>query len=550
MVICRCLAPWRRLAPLAAVACTLSAAALHAQVRYDLLIRNGTVLDGTGAAAIRADVAVHRGRIVRVSRTSIPVRQAARVIDASRLVVAPGFIDLHAHIEPIGALPDAASHVRQGVTLAVGGPDGGGLSPFPTTLDSISRLPLGMNVAYLAGHNVIRSRVMGRDNRPPTAAELAQMERLVSEAMDAGAFGLSTGLLYVPGNYASIDEVIALARVAAQKGGFYTSHLRSEGKGLLEGVAEALEIGRRASIPVVLTHHKALGSAQWGQSRRTLAMVDSARAAGRDVMLDQYPYTATSTGLAVLLPQWALAGGRDGLAARAADPVLRDSILRGIIDELSNDRGGGDLRRVQFAAVAWNRALEGMTLADFAAMRGLAPTPSAAAPLVLEGELAGGASMIYHVMDEDDVRRILAHPWTAVASDGGLTAPGRGVPHPRSYGTFPRVLGEYVRRQRVLPLSEAVRKMTALPAARLGLTDRGCVREGCVADLTVFDPATVDERGTFTDPHQYPVGIPWVIVNGVPVVEQGQLGPARPGVVVRSTASPTRGSPTPRGATR
>jgi dihydroorotase/N-acyl-D-amino-acid deacylase len=523
----------RVLALLAAICALAPATQLRAQATYDLLIRNGTVLDGTGAAGVRADVAVRAGRVVRVSRRPIPVREASRVIDASRLVVAPGFIDLHAHIEPIGALPDAASHVRQGVTLAVGGPDGGGLSPFGASIDSISRLPLGMNVAYLAGHNVIRSSVMGRDNRPPTAAELARMEQAVADAMDAGAFGLSTGLLYVPGNYASIDEVVALARVAAERGGFYTSHLRSEGKGLLDGVTEAIDIGRRASIPVVLTHHKALGPAQWGLSRRTLAMVDSARAAGRDVMVDAYPYTATSTGLAVLIPQWALAGGREQLAARANNPVVRDSILRGIVEELANDRGGGDLRRVQFAAVSWNRALEGKTLADYAAQRGLPTTPAAVAPLVLEGELAGGASMIYHVMDEADVRRILAHPWTAVASDGGLTAPGRGVPHPRSYGTFPRVLGEYVRRQHVLTLPEAVRKMTSLPAARLGLADRGCLRDGCVADITIFDPATVDERGTFSDPHQYPVGIPWVIVNGVPVVEQGQLGAARPGVVVR-----------------
>lgn len=250
-------------------------------------------------------------------------------------------------------------------------------------------------------------------------------------------------------------------------------------------------------------------------------------------MQDQYPYTASSTAFGVLVPNWALAGGRDSLRARANVPALRDSILRGITWNLDHDRGGGDLTRVQFAEVTWKRDLEGRTLADWARERGLPLTSVAAAPLVLEGVIAGDASMVYHIMDEADVRRIMQDPFTAIASDGGLTQPGEGVPHPRSYGTFPRVLGTYVREQRVLTLPEAVRKMTSLPAARLGLADRGCLRAGCVADVTILDPATVGERGTYAKPHQYPVGIPWVIVNGVPVVANGQMTAARPGRVVR-----------------
>lgn len=512
-------------------------AAAQSPCPADLVIRNGQVLDGTGAAAVRADIAVKGDRIVAISTTPLSAKCGAREVDAKGLTVTPGFIDLHAHIEPILSMPDAASEVRQGVTLALGGPDGGGPSPFGTYADSVAKAPLGMNVAWLAGHNTIRTRVMGTANRAPTADELAKMVLLVRESMRDGAFGLSTGLRYVPGYYSKVDEVIALAQAARDSGGIYTSHLREEGLGLLDGVAEALEIGRRAHIPVVLTHHKAIGREMWGKSVVTLHMADSARKAGTDVMQDQYPYTASSTGFSVLIPNWALAGGTAALKKRAADPALRDSILKGTVFLLDHDRGGGDLKRVQFAEVKWQRNLEGRTLHDWAKERGVPLTSTGAAPLVLEGVIKGDASMVYHIMDEADVRRIMQDPFTAIASDGGLVRPGDGVPHPRSYGTFPRVLGTYVREQKVLTLPEAVRKMTSLPAKRLGLADRGCLRVGCVADITVIDPATVGERGTFSDPHHYPVGIPWVIVNGVPVVENGALGKARPGKVVRHAAT-------------
>ena len=523
-----------RLAPIAFLLVALRASAAQGNpCPADLVIRNGAVLDGTGAAAVSADVAIRGDRVVAVSTTKLPAGCGANEIDAAGLVVAPGFIDLHAHIEPITRLPDAASHVRQGVTLALGGPDGGGPSPFGSYLDSVARLPLGMNVAYLTGHNRIRTRVMGTADRAPTAAELARMVGYVREAMHEGAFGLSTGLRYVPGYYAKLDEVVALSQAASDSGGIYTSHLREEGLGLLPAVAEALEIGRRAHIPVVLTHHKAIGKEMWGKSTVTLHMADSARRAGTDVMQDQYPYTASSTALAVLIPPWAQAGGRAALARRNADPALRDSIVRGITDLLEHDRGGGDIRRVQFASVSWQRDLEGKTLANWAAQRGVPATSAGAAPLVLEGELKGGASMVYHIMDEGDVRRIMQDPFTAIASDGSLTRPGEGVPHPRSYGTFPRVLGTYVREQHVLTLPEAVRKMTGLPAHRLGLTDRGCLKAGCAADVTVFDAATVGHAGTFTQPHVYPTGIPYVIVNGRVVVARGEMTPERSGRVLR-----------------
>lgn len=500
---------------------------------YDLVISGGTVVDGSGAPGYRADVAVNGSRIVLVSRSPLAAAQARRTIDARGLVVAPGFIDLHAHLDPILRMPDAESHVRQGVTLALGGPDGGGPYPFGAYLDSVAARPLGMNVAFLAGHNTIRRRVMGSVDRDPTPEELERMKRMVAESMGQGAFGLSTGLRYIPGYYSKTAEVVALATVAADSGGIYTSHLREEGLGLIEGVAEALEIGRLARIPVVLTHHKAIGQPMWGKSAVTLAMVDSARRAGTDVMIDQYPYTASSTGLDVLVPPWALAGGDSALRRRVADAFLRDSILRGIVELLKNDRGGGDIRRVQFASVGWDPSLNGRTLYDLVLREGKAPTLENAATVVLDAVLKGGASMVFHVMDEGDVRRIMKHPQTMIASDGRLSRPGESVPHPRNYGTFPRVLGKYVREERVLALEEAVHKMTGMPAARLGLKDRGCIAAGCVADITVFDQAKVRDVGTFEDPHRYPEGIPYVIVNGVPVVDGGRFTEARPGQVLR-----------------
>lgn len=498
---------------------------------FDLLIAGGTVMDGTGAAGRRADVGIRGDRIVAVA-ASLPRAGAARILDATGRIVAPGFIDLHAHLEPLLQLPLMESALRQGVTLAVGGPDGGSPLPLGPYLDSVRTTKPGINVAYLVGHNDIRRAVLGMAARAPNATELSRMQRLVAEAMGQGAFGLSTGLLYLPGTYSNVEEVIALAQVASDSGGIYTSHLRKEGIGLLDGVGEALEIGRRAKIPVVLTHHKAVGQKMWGQSVVTLAMVDSARRAGTDVMVDQYPYTATHTSLGVLVPSWAMAGGNTEFRQRLENPALKDSIVQGIIFNLLNDRGGGDLARVQFSRVAWDKTLEGKTLKDWAARRNLAPTPENGAQLVLEAMLNGGANAIYHVLDEGDVRRIMTHPFTMIASDGRLSQPGDGHPHPRAYGTFPRVLGEYVRNQKLLTLEAAVHKMTQMPARRLGLTDRGVLRDGAMADVVIFDAATVKDQSTFTEPHQYPAGIATVIVNGTVSVDGGRATGVRAGRVL------------------
>ncbi|MSU25500.1 MAG: D-aminoacylase [Opitutus sp.] len=509
-----------------------------AEPAYDLIISGGLVYDGTGAPPSRTDVGVRGAKIVRLG--DLALATATRRIDARGLAVAPGFIDLHAHLEPIERLPDCASAVRQGVTTVLGGPDGNSPLPLGEFLARLEKLPLGANAAFLAGQGAIRSSVMKLVNRAPTPAELETMKAMVAQAMRDGAFGLSTGLKYLPGTFAKTDEIVALAGVAAALGGIYTSHLREEGLGLIPAVTEAIAIGRDARIPVVLTHHKAIGKPSWGNSVKSLALVDAARADGLDVMLDVYPYTASHTGLSVLIPSWALAGGRDEFKQRAADPAQRAKMKAEIVTAILTDRGGGDLRNVQFSAVAWQRDLEGRTLADWCAQRTLAPTPENGAELVIEGQLNGGASCIYHAMDEADVERIIRHPQAMIASDGRLSRPGEESPHPRCYGTFPRVLARYVREKKLLTLETALAKMTAMPARRLGLTDRGRVAEGMQADLVLFDPATVRDTATYENPHQYPEGIPYVIVNGVVTVDAGQFTAARGGRVLRHPPTPAK----------
>ena len=500
---------------------------------WDLLIRSGTVIDGSGGPAFRADVAIQGDRIVAVSEANLDPDRASHVIDATGMVVSPGFVDLHAHLDPLLRLPGSESHVRQGVTTALGGPDGGGPWPFRAHLEAVEQISVGMNVGFLVGHNTVRRTVMGLENRAPTPPELDRMKGMVAKAMEEGAWGISTGLKYLPGAFSELEEVIALAEVAGREGGFYTSHLREEGLGLLDAVSEALEIGKRAQLPIVLTHHKVVGQPMWGSSTRTLAMVDSAREAGTDAMIDQYPYTASYTGIGILIPAWAMAGGDAALLGRMNDPTLADSILNGIAFNIINDRGGNDLRRVQFALVGWDRTLEGKTLHDWALREGLPSTPETGARLVIEAVRRGGASAIFHAMSEEDVERIMAHPFTMIASDGRLTQPGEGHPHPRWYGTFPRVLGHYARDKKIISMVEAVRKMTALPAERLGLNMRGQIQEGWFADVVVFNPVTVEDQATFEEPHQYPVGIDWVIINGQITVEESSFRDVRAGRVLR-----------------
>lgn len=499
---------------------------------YDLLIKNGEVYDGSLSKPQIVDLAIQKDEIVKI-KSNIKAK-AKHIINAENLAVAPGFIDVHAHLEPLPLMPDAESHIRQGVTTALGGPDGSSPLRLGAYLDSLQKTGISLNIAHLIGHNTVRTHVMGLVDRPPTPAELKQMQELVATAMQEGAFGISTGLKYLPGAYAELEEIVALAKVAAQRNGIYTSHLREEGRGLLEAVEEAIDIAEQAEIRVVLTHHKAMGRPMWGASEKTLAMVDEARAKGLDIRIDQYPYAASQTGISVLIPAWSMEGGRyDAFAKRCEDPILRDSIKRGIMDILLNDRVGQDISRVQFADFNWKPELEGKTLKDWAIQEGLEPTLENGADLVIQAQLHLGARCIYHVMEEADVRRIMQHPQTMIASDGKLSALGKGHPHPRAYSTFPRVLGHYAREEKVLSMEQAIYKMTALPASCLDLKDRGLIKEGYKADITIFNPATVKDKGDFIKPHQYPEGIEYVIVNGKMKVEAGEFKFVKSGRVLK-----------------
>ena len=526
----------------AAVACSGDAAKTGggsaAPPAFDLLIRGGTIVDGTGALRFAGDVAVSGDRIVAVERPGIlDAAGAAELIDAEGLIVAPGFIDHHAHVQTsIARYPLAENFTRQGITTILASLHSGDQPwPFGEYLDS---LEVALNVGFFAGHTWTRRRVLGNDNRAPTAGELDEMRRLVDQTMREGALGLSTGLLYVPANFAETEEVIALAEVAARHGGIYVTHMRDEATGLLDSVAESIRIGREAGIPVQIQHHKAVGETQWGWSELTLEMIDSARAEGLDVTLDQYPYTASSTSSAVLFPQWALAGGRDDFAARIADPAQRAAIEEQMYEIFTRQRGGNDIARVQFRTVSSMPAYNGRTLADLARDRGLPLTVASGIALVIELQLQGGFSAIYHAMSEEDVTRIMRHPYSMFDTDGDNVSYGIGHPHPRSYGTFPRILGRYVRERGVISLEEAIRKMTSLSADQIGQSQRGRIAEGMYADITVFDGDTIIDRATYTDPHQYSVGVLHVIVNGVPILRDAALTGEKPGRVLRGPARP------------
>ena len=497
--------------------------------KYDIILKNGFVFDGQSLSETPLDVAIKGDKIVGIGSFS----SATSTFDVTGNIISPGFIDAHAHIENIMRIPDAQSSLRQGITTALGGPDGRGPSPMKEYLDSLEGYDIGINTAYLVGHNTVRSRVLGFWNRPPTTKEQAEMEALVKQAMDEGAYGISTGLKYIPGAYSNVDEVIALSKVVSESGGIYTSHLREEGLGLIEGVQEAIVIGREANIPIVLTHHKAIGRPMWGASVKTLAMVDSARALGIDVMMDQYPYTASSTGISVLIPAWAMAGGATEFKKRVDDLATRKKMHEEIVFNIEYDRGGADLNVVQFANVSWQPDLNGKTLKDWAIERELPTDFKTGADLVIEAQLNGGASCIFHAIGEEDVKRIMQHPMAMVASDGRLSQPGEGHPHPRGYGTFPRVLGKYVREENVLDIELALRKMTSMPAERIGLEGRGIIAEGAIADITVFNPDRIIDNGTFQKPHQYPQGINWVFVNGQLAVAMDTITSNRAGRVLR-----------------
>jgi dihydroorotase/N-acyl-D-amino-acid deacylase len=521
----------------AAVGLALLASVPRAQTpAFDLLIKNGRIVDGTGSPWYRGDLAVRGDTIVRIApRIDAP---AARTIDAAGKVVAPGFIDLHTHARRgIFLVPTAANYVRQGVTTIMEGPDGSSPLPIKPFLDSVAALKVTPNFGLFIGQGTIRDTVIGPVNRKATPEEIEKMRGLVRQGMEDGAFGLSSGLFYVPGTFTPTAEVVELAKVAGRMGGIYISHMRDEATAVRDSVRETIEIGEKGGLPTQVTHHKIIGKTNWGRSVDTLKLIDDARARGVDATIDQYPYTASSTGIqSALMPAWSLEGGRDAVLKRLKTPSMRSELQKETARLILEERGGGDPNNVQLSRCDWDHALDGKRLGDVTKGRGLAPTVENAAETALWIVEQGGCGGIFHAISEEDLQRILRHPATMIGSDGEVPVFGEASPHPRSYGTFVRVLGRYVRELKTITLEDAVRKMSAFPAQRIGLADRGVLREGMKADIAIFDPETIRDLATFERPHQYAEGVSQVIVNGQLALEGGKMTDARPGRIVYGPA--------------
>ena len=528
---------------------------------FDLIIRNGTIIDGTGAPARRADIGITNDRITSIG--DLANAQAKQIIDATGRFVTPGFIDLHTHTdETIFLNPKMESKIHQGVTTEVTGNCGGSVAPLygaaresmlmelkqysniPLTWESmgdylnrVEELGISTNYVTLVGHGTLRASVMGFDMRAPTTDELSAMKRLLAQSIEEGAWGISTGLIYPPSNYADLDELVALSEIAAQKGGIYASHIRNEGDQLLESVEEALTIGKRANIRVQLSHHKAAGKRNWGKVNQSLEMIQQARAQGIAANADQYPYIASSTGLGVVIPDWAHEGGTSKLIERLRDAHTRQRIA----DEVKVVRPGWEnpavdsgWHNIVIVGCKSDRSLQGKTVWDIAQLRGKDPVETTCDLLV---ENQGSVQVVIFSMCEDDVKTVMRESFVFVGSDSTARAPSGPLAdvqcHPRTYGTFPRVLARYARELKVITWEQAIAKMTSGSAQVLGLKQRGELKPNYFADVVVFDPETISDTATFTAPHQFPNGIDYVIVNGAITVDHGKHTEARTGHVLR-----------------
>jgi len=496
---------------------------------YDLVVTNARIVDGSGNPWFRADVGVRDGRIVRVGRIIQP--DAQQIIDAKGQILSPGFIDVHTHVENIYNLPAAENFIRMGVTSLVTGNCGTSATDVAEFLGRMKSKPLAVNLATLIAHGSVRRKVIGLDDRAPTNDELKQMESIVEQAMNDGAVGLSTGLIYVPGTYAKTDEIVDLARVVARHGGLYATHMRNEGDKVADAIRESIQIGEQAGLPVEISHFKISNKKLWGQSPMTLGLVRDARARGLMVTVDQYAYTASSTSLESRIPSWFLAGGREEAKKRLADPATRERLVSDMKDALKRS-GFKDYDYAVVASYGPDHSFNGKSIAAITRQVKNKTDVKNQIDQIIEMYVAGGASMVYHGMGEDDVKRIMQEPFTMIASDSGVRQVDGSVPHPRGYGNNARVLGHYVRELKLVSLEDAIRKMTSLPAQTFGFRDRGLIREGFAADLVIFDENTILDRATYDQPHQFPVGISYVVVNGITVLANDQMTNARPGLAL------------------
>tara|TARA_B100000614_G_scaffold258358_1_gene280318 strand:+ start:825 stop:2441 length:1617 start_codon:yes stop_codon:yes gene_type:complete len=498
---------------------------------FDTKIINGKIIDGTGNPWFTGDVGIKDGRITKIG--NLENSHAKSIIDASELIVSPGFIDPHTHaLRGIFDVPNAESSLLQGITTLTEGNDGASPYPIDEHYAAISERKISPNWSTFVGHGTIRRKVMGLADRKPTDEEITKMKELLHEAMQDGALGISTGLFYVPGSFAETDEIIELSKVVANYGGIYISHIREETSKLIDSVNETIRIGEESGIPVQITHHKVMGVENWGLSKESLRLVDEARARGIDVTIDQYPYTASQTGLKALIPQWAQEDGDDRMIQRIKSPETRNIIKNEVINKILYGRGGGHPKNIFISRNSWDPSMTGKNLAQLTQEAGLEPTPENAAEIVFDILEKGYVTAVYHAINPDDVDRIMQHPATAIGSDGPLGIFGEGTPHPRQYGAFARVLGYYVRDRRILTLEQAIRKMSSQSAKRLGIQDRGLIATGFFADIAIFDPDKIKDKATFENPHQYAVGMKHVLVNGEIVVLDGKHTGNRPGKII------------------
>ncbi|MES2691974.1 MAG: D-aminoacylase [Verrucomicrobiota bacterium] len=512
-----------------AISLSLFASVLPAQ-EYDLVIRHGRVVDGSGSPGVAADVAIRGDRIVAIGKIDAKGRTE---IDATGKIVAPGFIDVHTHAEDVDELPTGENFIRMGVTTIVTGNCGSSKLEVGPFFAQLVKTGISLNVATLIGHNTVRGQVMGGSfARPPTPEELDKMRALVDQAMRDGAVGLSTGLIYLPGTFAKTDEIVALAKVASTYGGIYASHMRYENTRIREALDELVTIARDARIPAEVSHLKLSGPAAWGRADEIAAFLDGLRAAGLSITHDQYAYTASSTSIGSLIAAEFREGGAEKYRARLADPAQKALMVAEMKESLAKAKRA-DYTYAVIASFKADPRLNGKTIPQATALLRDSIALDAQIDTILDLEARGGAQGVFHGMNENDLQKFLALPHTMIASDSGVRKFGSGVPHPRGYGNNARVLARYVRELKVLPLEEAVRKMSALPAQTFHLKDRGELRPGFVADVVIFDPENVSDPSTFDAPHAYAVGFSDIVVNGVPVIRDAQLTPARPGRPVK-----------------
>jgi len=519
----------------------------------DLLIRGGMIVDGTGAPPRPAEVAIAGDTIIEVGGVHV---SAKKILDATGLIVSPGFIDIHSHTDHmLLANPLAESKLLQGVTCEVGGNCGSSAAPLNEEqareagnelrphgpevswhdtgefLSVLEKAGIGLNFATLVGHGNLRGGVIGYEARAAGPEELREMQRRAAKSLQEGAFGISAGLIYPPGCFADAKELAAVC-AAAQGRGFFAVHMRDEGAGLLEAVEEVIGVARAANIALQISHHKVTGERNWGLVKKSLEKIAEAREEGLDITVDVYPYEATNTGLSAVVPDWMKAGGREALLAR-----LQDSAMLKRWAQEWGERGT-DLARWQEYMVSRvfaeeQKQFEGKRIAEICQELDKSPLETVAQLLLND---KGGTEMIRYCIAEKDIEEVLSRPWAMIGSDAGAKdfSGGWGCPHPRGFGTFPRVLAKYVRERGIFTLAEAVRKMTSLPAGRLGIRDRGRIAPGCKADLVIFDAAEIADQATYQHPARPPSGIEWIIVNGVVAAEQGKLTGARPGKVLRA----------------